>query len=255
MVVLAGLGRLVGSDYRPPVLDGTDGCAVTINLLLFKLLFKTVVRWATHQVFIGRNRVPGHPEKGRFATAEVDRLLDRSWWEFDELVPDVSHEPTVGSRMNVRLAALSLAMLRSLTISGIDHKYAVELIGDTCWKIYQYWGRVGCFLSRLSGRDPIRDHAKRIGKDGSWPMSFPFNPPGYRAHYVATQGGLGFNVIRCPVAEYFHTHGSEDLAVGTWCMLDYPLAEMIEMKLVRTQTLARGDPQCDFRWFSSTEEK
>ncbi len=253
MVVLAGLGRLVASDYRPPVLNGTDGCAVTINLLLFKLFFKTVVRWAAHQVFIGRNRVPGHPEKGRFATAEVDRLLDQSWHDFDEVVPDVSSEPTFGSRMNVRLAALSLAMLRSLTANGMDRKYAIELIGDTCWKIYQYWGRVGRFLGRFSRRDPIQDHAKRISKDGSWPMSFPFNPPGYRARYVATQGGLGFNVIRCPVAEYFHTHGSEDLAVGTWCMLDYPLAEMIDMKLVRTQTLAAGDAECDFRWFSSRE--
>jgi len=128
------------------------------------------------------------------------------------------------------------------------------LIGDTCWKVYQYWGRVGRFLGRLSRRHPIKDHAKRIIKDGSWPMSFPFNPPGYRALYVPTKGGLGFNVIRCPVAEYFHTHGSEDLAVSTWCMLDYPLAEMIDMKLVRTQMLAAGDPQCDFRWFSAAEE-
>ena len=86
-------------------------------------------------------------------------------------------------------------------------------------------------------------------------MSFPFNPRGCLARYVATQGGLGFNVIRCPVAEHFHTHGSEDLAVSTRCMLDYPLAEMIEMKLVRTQTLAAGDDQCDFRWFSAARER
>ena len=225
------------------------------NLILFKLLFRRVAGWAAYQALVGRNRAPHEPEKGRFTKAEVYRLLDQSWSDFDKLVPDVSREPTFGSRMNVRLAALTLAMLRSLTNNGIERAYAIELIGDTCWKIYQYWGRVGRFLGRLSGRDPIQGHAKRIGKDGSWPMSFPFNPPGYRARYVAAQGGLGFDVIRCPVAEYFHTHGSEDLAVGTWCMLDYPLAEMIEMRLVRTQTLANGGPQCDFRWFSAAEEK
>lgn len=223
---------------------------MTTALLFFKLFFRPVVAWAVRRALVGRNRSSSKPEKGRFTKVEVDRLLNQSWHHFDELAPDVSHEPTVGSRINVRLAALSLAMLRSLTASGIDRKYAIELIGDSCWKIYQYWGHVGRFLGRLSRSDPIQDHARRIGKDGSWPMSFPFNPPGYRARYVATQGGLGFNVIHCPVAEYFRTHRSEDLAVSTWCMLDYPLAEMIEMKLIRTQTLAAGESQCDFRWFS-----
>jgi ubiquinone biosynthesis protein len=227
---------------------------VTTDLLLFKLFFKPVVSWATRQAFIGRNRAPHESEKGRFTKLEVDGFLDQSWHSFDEVVPDVSREPTFGSRMNVRLAALTLAMLRSLTASGVERKYAVELIGDTCWKVYQYWGRVGRFLGHLTRRHPIRGHASRIGRDGSWPMSFPFNPPGYRARYVPTQGGLGFNVIRCPVAEYFHTKGAADLAVGTWCMLDYPLAEMIDLKLIRTQTLTGNDLQCDFRWFPAARE-
>lgn len=226
------------------------------NLVLFNLFFRPVVGWAAHRTLVGRNRAPSKPEKGRFTKVEVDRLLDQSWHDFDEVAPDVSREPTFGSRMNVRLAALTLAMLYSLTNNGIERKYAIELIGDTCWKVYQYWGRVGRFLGRLSRRHPIQNRdARRISKDGDWAMSFPFNPPGYRARYVVTQGGLGFNVIRCPVAEYFHTHGSEDLAVSTWCMLDYPLAEMIDMKLVRTQTLAAGDPHCDFRWFSAADEE
>ena len=227
---------------------------MSTNLLLFKLFFMPVVGWAAGRALVGRNRVPYEPDNGRFTKAEVDRLLDQSWHDFDEVAPDVSTEPTLGSRMNMRLAALTLAMLQSLTANGIERKYSIELIGDTCWKVYQYWGRVGRFIGRLSRRHPIKDHARRIIKDGSWPMSFPFNPPGYRARYVPTQGGLGFNVIRCPVAEYFHTHGSEDLAVGTWCMLDYPLAEMIDLKLVRTQTLAAGAPHCDFRWFSAARE-
>ena len=221
------------------------------QLFFFKFIFKPLIRWAARQALVGRNRAPNDPEKGRFTQAEVNRLIDQSWRDFDDLVPDVSHEPTFGSRMNVRLAALSLAMLRSLIAAGIERKYAIELIGDACWKIYQYWGRVGRFIGRLSRRDPIKDHAGRITKDDSWPMSFPFNPPGYRALYVPTQGGLGFNVIRCPVAEYFYARGVSDLAVSTWCMLDYPLAEMIGLKLVRTQTLAAGNQQCDFRWLTA----
>lgn len=82
-------------------------------------------------------------------------------------------------------------------------------------------------------------------------MSFPFNPPGYRARYVSIEDGIGFNVIRCPVAEYFRTNGAADLAVGTWCMLDYPLTEIVNLRLVRTQTLAAGDDKCDFRWLAA----
>lgn len=227
---------------------------MSTNLLLFKLFFRPLIGWAAHQVLIGRNRAPHDLEKGRFAKAEVDRLLEQSWREFDKLVADPSCEPTFGSRMNVRLAVLTLAMLHSLTMNGIERRYAIELIGDTCWKIYQSWGRVGRFLGWLSRRDPIKDHARRISKDGSWPMSFPFNPPGYRALYVPAKGGLGFNVIRCPVAEYFHARGASDLAVSTWCMMDHPLAEMVGMKLVRSQTLAAGDQQCDFRWFTAAEK-
>ena len=228
---------------------------MSTQLFFFKLTFKPLIRWAVFQALVGKNRATNEPEKGRLTRAEVNRLIDQSWRDFDELVPDVSHEPTFGSRMNVRLAALSLAMLRSLTSAGIERQYAIELIGDACWKIYQYWGRVGRFIGRtLSRRDSIKDQASRVTKDGSWPMSFPFNPPGYRALYVPTKGGLGFNVIRCPVAEYFHARGASDLAVNTWCMLDYPLAEMVGLKLVRTQTLAAGDQQCNFRWFTTAKE-
>jgi ubiquinone biosynthesis protein len=217
---------------------------------VFNLLFRPIISWAAHRTLVGRNRTPSNLERGRFTRADVDGLLDQSWHRFDELGPDISREPTLGSRLNVRLAALTLAMLHSLTAVGIDRNYAIQLIGDTCWQVYQYWGYVGLLLGRLSGRHPIKDHARRVIQDGSWPMSFPFNPPGYRARYVPTPGGLGFNVIRCPVAEYFHAQGAADLAVGTWCMLDYPLAEMLNMNLIRGQTLAAGQAHCDFRWFA-----
>jgi hypothetical protein len=61
-------------------------------------------------------------------------------------------------------------------------------------------------------------------------------------------------LIRCPVAEYFHARGDSDLAVSTWCMLDYSLAEMIGMKLVRSQMLAASDQPCGFRWFTAAEK-
>ncbi len=220
-----------------------------MNAKLFKLIYKPLTNWAAHRALVGRNRSRHEPEKGRFNAVDVKNLLEQTWNSLDGLVPNVIQEPTFGSRMNIRLAGLTLAFFRHLTAAGIEREYAVELVGDISWKIYQWWGYVGRFLARLSRHDRIKDHARRVRQDGSWPMSFPFNPPGYQAQYVPTEHGLGFNVIRCPVAEYLRAQGASDLAVSTWCMLDYALAEMIGLRLVRTGTLAAGDERCDFRWF------
>jgi len=113
--MLAGVGCTVGLDYRPPILKRKERWAVNTNLLLFKLFFRPVIDWAARRALAGRNRAPYESEKGRFTKVEVDRFLDQSWHGFDEVVPNVSHELTFGSRMNMRLAALSLAMLRTLT--------------------------------------------------------------------------------------------------------------------------------------------
>lgn len=228
---------------------------MNVSRTVFKIAFKPIAKRAVRGAIVGRNRARGDAAKGRFTVGEVNELLDESWRAFDDLDPDVSREPTFGSRLNVQLAALTLAFLRALMEAGVERDYAIELIGDTCWSIYQYWGRIGRgrFLARLvpSPRSPEQEQV--LGADGSWPLPFPFNPPGYRARGVPVKDGVGFDVIRCPVADYFHEHGAADLAVNTWCMLDYPLAEMLDLRLVRSQTLARGDKLCDFRWLAAEE--
>ena len=218
-----------------------------LALTFFRLIFIPITGSAARRALVGRNRSRHEPEKGRFTAAEVNDLLDESWHTFDEGVPDVSREPTPGSRMNVRLAALTLAMFRSLAAAGIERDYAIELIGDTCWMVYRYWGYLGRFLARVfpSRQEP----AKRVRNDGTWPLMFPFNSPGYVARYVPTKMGIGFDMVRCPVAEYFRAHSAGDVGTHTWCMLDYSIAEMVGNKLLRTRTLAAGDDRCDFRWW------
>jgi hypothetical protein len=183
----------------------------------------------------------------------VNALIASTWRAFDRMNLDVSQEPTFGSRMNVQLAAVTLAFYQSLLASGVSKEEAVELVGDICWEIYQIWGKYGQFLRRWFHTDPIANHQKRVRPDGSWPMAFPFNPPGYQARYHPFEQGIGFDVVHCPVAEFFKKQNAGDLGALTWCMLDYPLAEMIDLQLNRTQTLAAGNPVCDFRWSRATQ--
>jgi len=53
---------------------------------------------------------------------------------------------------------------------------------------------------------------------------------------------------RCPVADYLGSHGAADLCAGSWCNLDYALAEMWGGTLERTGTLVTGACCCGFRF-------
>lgn len=78
-------------------------------------------------------------------------------------------------------------------------------------------------------------------------LRFPFNAPGYLIEAVAADSGIAFDVVRCPIANYFRGQGAVDLCSASWCNLDYALAELTHEKLVRTKTLVSGDDRCDFR--------
>lgn len=79
-----------------------------------KLIYKPLVWLASRSALTGRNRSRCKPEKGRFTSADVNRLLGRAWRGFDDLAPAVPVQPTVGSRMNVLPAALMVSMLNAL---------------------------------------------------------------------------------------------------------------------------------------------
>lgn len=206
------------------------------------VLFWPWARWAARSALIGRSRSRDDPALGRFTHRDVHRLLKAAWAKFNDLAPGLSREPTLGSRQNVSLACLTLAMLDALREEGIERGYAIELIGDSCWKVYAQWGQVPRLLSRLLTRDP----AKRMRISVDTFLRFPFNRPGYRYLDVPEPAGRGLDMLRCPVAGYLAAHSASDLAVGSWCNLDFQLARMWGGTLERHNSLAQGAQCCDF---------
>jgi ubiquinone biosynthesis protein len=207
-------------------------------------LLRPWVRWAARSAIAGRNRSRGDPTAGRFTRKDVDRLLRAAWENFDCLSPQLPREPTLGSRQNVMLACLTLSMLQALLAQCIERGYAIELIGDACWKVYAQWGQIPRLISRASTHDPV----KRMRMSVDMFLRYPFNRPGYRYSDVAEPRGRGLDMLRCPVADYLTSNGAGDLCVGTWCNLDYPLARMWGGELERHGTLAGGAERCDFRF-------
>jgi len=219
------------------------------QILPIKLL-KPWARWAARAAIAGRSRSRDDPGAGRFTRGEVDRLLVAAWANFDRLAPDVPRGSTLGSRQNLLLACLTLSMLEALTAEGVERDYAIELVGDTCWKIYAQWGQVPRQLTRLLSRDPV----KRMRGSVEMFLRYPFNRPGYRRADVPEPRGRGFDILHCPIAEYLAAHDASDLTVATWCNLDFQLARMWGGELERHGTIAGGADRCDFRFRASTAE-
>jgi hypothetical protein len=212
-----------------------------------KGVFRPIGAWAARRALVGRNRSRHAPQLGRFTRADVDRLLANAWHRYDAQAPDLPVQPTLGSRMNIRLACLTMSLFRALLEEGVERAYAVELAADVTWKVYAQWGRLAQLRSRM--RPPTEATlAARVRPDGTVALSFPFNAPGYIARHVPGQPGLAFDMVRCAVADYFRSQGAIDLCLAAWCNLDYPLGEMGGLTLRRTRTLVEGADDCDFHW-------
>ena len=215
-----------------------------------RILYRPLVARAARHVLVGRIRSRQSPEKGRFTRADVDGFLHGAWARYKADAAGLPSQPTIGSRMNVRLASFTMSFFDELLASGVDRNYAIEIIADAAWRIYSLWAGIALGAMRWSFASKTALGFAAVRNSGREPvisLRFPFNAPGYLIEPVAAEHGVAFDVIRCPVADYFRTHNATDLCIASWCNLDYALAEMTDENLVRTETLVSGNDRCDFR--------
>lgn len=217
-----------------------------MNPSTVRTIFKPSIRSAARRTLVGRNRLSTGPEQGRFTKDEVDDLLHQTWQRYDALAADAPMEAdyTFGNRMNVQLACLTYAALEVFQEAGIPRAYAVELIADLAWKIYEKWGAIPTLLARMLGRRGV----ERMRFSVNAFLRFPFSPPAYRMEHLPAPDGSRFDVVRCPIALYFREKQAADLCKAAWCDLDYGLAELWGGRLERTQTIAAGCDHCDFHF-------
>jgi hypothetical protein len=214
-----------------------------------KFIYRPLTTHAARHVLVGRNRAPLSPAQGRFTREDVDDLLKTAWVDYAMRSGKLSPEPTVGSRMNVRLACFTMSFFDALLAIGTDRAYAIEIVADAAWRVYRLWSVIALGLARLRpGKTTSLAFAvSKGGERSNLSLSFPFNAPGYLIEAVSVDRGAAFDVVRCPIADYFRKEDSVDLCTASWCNLDYALAELTHEKLIRTKTLVRGDDRCDFR--------
>jgi len=182
-----------------------------------------------------------------FSKDEVGKILRSYWQRYRKLKPEVPSAPTMGGSIMVHLAAMSTAFYKELTRKGKNEESTSRLLYDIAWIVYQKMGRISWWLTGWGNRNGY----SRLLKATKLFRSFPFNSPSYHwKDVIAGNNIVGFDCLKCPVAEYFETKELSRFCTKTWCALDYPLAEIWNAKLERTGSIAGGAIKCDFRWKS-----
>jgi L-2-amino-thiazoline-4-carboxylic acid hydrolase len=214
---------------------------------IIRLVLKPLLSWAAYRTWSGRNRCREKPALGRLTSPDVRRILARGWRNFDLLAPHLPRTQTLGNRQNMVLACVTLSLFQSLVAEGVDRAYAIELIADAAWKVYEKWGVLPRVIAHVKTRDSLERMRTMVGLF----LRYPFNPPGYQFDFFTRDNTVVVDMRRCPIAEYLQSQQAADLCVGSWCSLDFALAEMWGGRLECTSTLASGALRCDFRFIAS----
>lgn len=228
---------------------------------LFRFLYKRAFRRAARAILQGRTLAPERPEDGRWMRADVDDYLAAVWNRSDELLPTAALDalPTVGNRHNVFLAVVTVAAYQVLIERGVQRDYAMILVGDVGWKIYERMLSMASLPFRVTTRQPRR----RLERTLRTLMRFPFSAPGAPGYAVATSSddrGIATHWTHCPPQSFVRRlieesgdRGELDMFRRSWCQYDWPGADLIagdgtHGHYERPHTLSRGDSVCDMCW-------
>ena len=201
-------------------------------------VYWTYLSWVAGRTLIGRARCPTKPETGKFSRAETDGILKQARVLFDQQARKMQQKPNVDRNLIVACATLSL--FQALMTTDVERKYAIRLCSDVASRIYKTWGTWPRLIARLCSFGPL----KRLRICVNTVLSFPCSVPSCAHDRRDTDYEIVINIHRCPAAEYFRENRAADLCVGSWCNLNYALAESWGGKLEHKGTLAGGDPRC-----------
>jgi len=230
---------------------------------MIRALLRREARRAVRQALRGRMWDRSRPERGRLLAHEVDAILARAWQLVDEMLPEARLEqiPARGNRQNVLFAVLTVAAYRALRDAGLEREYAMELVADVAWKVYERGVALPRGIARLLTRDPQRrlEWVLRIL------LTYPFSGrgrPGYEVASSSEAGTFRTDWTFCPpfdfARRYAEAHDDPDAIEvfrRSWCTYDWALTYAIvddgrdvRGHYERPHTLSSGDPVCDMRW-------
>ena len=163
----------------------------------------------------------------------VQAILDEAWKRYKEIELGIPVLSQLGPTINLRLAGATLAMYEAIVNAGHNKDKALAIFRRISWAIYDKMGDLPMMVARALTSDP---HG-RMKLATQMFRKFPFSSPDYVMVDVPSgENVVGFDVLKCPIAEFFRSHGMQELCRETWCELDFLLAEKWGGELERTTT-------------------
>lgn len=177
----------------------------------------------------------------------TSQVLDETWWEYETLKETVPLEKTFGANLMLRLSALCIAFHGALRKMGLTEESALKRTKEASRVIHHKMDKIPRRLVSLG----LGDASTCLKREVGFLRRFPFSGPSYGIESVpVTEKGdiVAFNVLRCPVAEFFKARNLSQVCRETFCHYDFHVANTWNAVLERKGTLAEGADKCDFRW-------
>ncbi len=177
----------------------------------------------------------------------ADTLVLGTTQKFEDLLPDL---PFIGGytnnlTTNLYMGAAGLALYKTMLEQG----KTLEETGEVLYRAteMQYGANpLGGMMTSMSVSDTtktiISKEAERSQErmyTGDWVFNF-IDGNGADFDY-------GIDYTECGICKFYQSQGAAEL-IPYMCMLDFPISKAANSGLVRTTTLGRGGPRCDFRY-------
>lgn len=209
--------------------------------ILSSMLFLTprlAVRRAVHQ---------------RLATSVLANDSARIWQRAMSLQAELRKtrpHHSFGVNYFLRFMEWDRVLYRAMQEHGLSPEQARQIIEEINWEVFGSGTMAAFMLSRLRS-SKLQTRIQWI----SDLLFFALFTRPFRRQAVSYDKGIAFDVVRCPVAEYFRQQGIPELTRYAACNLDHRMAQTWGVALERSQTLAAGDARCDFRFRITPAEK
>jgi hypothetical protein len=182
----------------------------------------------------------------KFSAPEVNAIDEATFQRFDTLLPDLPYIGGSGNDLTANLenSAVALAFYQEMKARAVPVEETGRILFQAVTALYTA-DPMSKMMGRLANSTLAQDKVKKEAEASQqriYPQDWVFD-------FVPGDGSFDFGIdyTECGICKYFQAQGAPELT-PFMCLLDAPISRAMNTGLVRTQTLARGDGRCDFRY-------
>lgn len=149
-----------------------------------------------------------------------------------------------GARHLLSISAYAVALDRSLRLHGFSREAAASLISDAVFASIRRTRDLVDLISRIRFRHRL--HGVRWASAMSKKLYYA--EPDWKITDVDVPDGVGLDITRCVIAEFFASMDASELGESAICSQDHRSAARHRLCFERSGTLMAGSDRCDFRY-------